>query len=58
MSDFIGRTENRTKMMKMTTLTNASLMTLQTEFNSRAEAIYALTDMLNQAGKFHKKKSS
>lgn len=41
--------------MKMTTLTNASLMTLQTTFASRDDAIHALTEKLDQQGKLHNK---
>lgn len=41
--------------MKLTTLTNKSLINLQTTFNSREEAIYALADQLEQQGKLHNK---
>ncbi|MFI3275198.1 PTS 2-O-a-mannosyl-D-glycerate transporter subunit IIABC [Vibrio sp.] len=41
--------------MKLTTLTNKSLVNLQTTFSSREEAIYALADQLDQQGKLHNK---
>ncbi|WP_394125954.1 PTS 2-O-a-mannosyl-D-glycerate transporter subunit IIABC [Vibrio hepatarius] len=41
--------------MKLTTLTNKSLVNLQTTFSSREEAIYALADQLDQQGKLYNK---
>ncbi|WP_063649951.1 PTS 2-O-a-mannosyl-D-glycerate transporter subunit IIABC [Aliivibrio fischeri] len=41
--------------MKLTTLTNESLINLQTTFNSREDAIYALADQLEKQGKLHNK---
>lgn len=41
--------------MKLTTLTNPSLVNLQTCFNSRDEAILALATQLEEAGKLHSK---
>lgn len=39
--------------MKLTTITNASLINLQTTFSSRDEAIRTLAEQLNQQGKLH-----
>lgn len=41
--------------MKLTSLTNPSLITLQTTFESRDAAIRALAEMLDQQGKLHNK---
>ena len=41
--------------MKLTTLTNKSLVNLQTTFSSREEAINALAEQLDQQGKLHDK---
>ncbi|CAK6715691.1 fused 2-O-a-mannosyl-D-glycerate specific PTS enzymes: IIA component; IIB component; IIC component [Vibrio harveyi] len=41
--------------MKLTSLTNPSLINLQTTFESRDAAIRALADQLNQEGKLHNK---
>ncbi|GEM79958.1 PTS 2-O-a-mannosyl-D-glycerate transporter subunit IIABC [Vibrio superstes] len=41
--------------MNLTSLTNSSLITLQTTFTSRNEAIEALAEQLNQQGKLHNK---
>lgn len=41
--------------MKLTSLTNPSLINLQTTFESRDAAIRALADQLNQKGKLHNK---
>ncbi|MEF1226845.1 PTS 2-O-a-mannosyl-D-glycerate transporter subunit IIABC [Vibrio fortis] len=41
--------------MKLTTLTNKSLVNLQTTFSSRVEAINALAEQLDQQGKLHDK---
>ncbi|GAM72161.1 PTS system [Vibrio sp. JCM 19236] len=41
--------------MKLTTLTNASLINLQTTFESRDAAIHALADQLDKQGKLHDK---
>jgi 2-O-A-mannosyl-D-glycerate-specific PTS system IIC component len=43
------------KVMKLTTLTNKSLVNLQTTFSSREEAINALAEQLDQQGKLHDK---
>jgi 2-O-A-mannosyl-D-glycerate PTS system EIIABC component len=43
------------KVMKLTTLTNKSLVNLQTTFSSREEAINALVEQLDQQGKLHDK---
>ena len=43
-------------MMKLTTLTNTSLINLHMTFTSREAAIYALADQLEQQGKLHNKK--
>jgi 2-O-A-mannosyl-D-glycerate-specific PTS system IIC component len=39
--------------MKLTTITDASLINIKTTFNSRDEAIRALAEQLNQQGKLH-----
>lgn len=41
--------------MNLTSLTNPSLINLQTTFNSRDDAIKALAEQLNQQGKLHDK---
>ena len=41
--------------MKLTTLTNKSLINLQTTYATSEEAIYALADQLEQQGKLHNK---
>ncbi|MEZ8143268.1 PTS 2-O-a-mannosyl-D-glycerate transporter subunit IIABC [Enterovibrio norvegicus FF-33] len=41
--------------MKLTSLTNASLINLQTTYKSRDDAIRALADQLEQQGKLHNK---
>ncbi|MEZ9709862.1 PTS 2-O-a-mannosyl-D-glycerate transporter subunit IIABC [Vibrio breoganii] len=41
--------------MNLTSLTSSSLITLQTTFTSRNEAIEALAEQLNQQGKLHSK---
>ncbi|WP_413112355.1 PTS 2-O-a-mannosyl-D-glycerate transporter subunit IIABC [Thaumasiovibrio sp. DFM-14] len=43
--------------MKLTTLTNKSLVNLQTTFSSREEAINALAEQLDQQGKLHDKQA-
>ncbi|PSW22140.1 PTS 2-O-a-mannosyl-D-glycerate transporter subunit IIABC [Photobacterium sanctipauli] len=43
--------------MKLTTLTHKSLISLQTSFESREAAIYALADKLDQQGKLHDKQA-
>lgn len=43
--------------MKLTSLTNPSLITLQTTFEDRDEAITALADKLDQQGKLHDKEA-
>jgi 2-O-A-mannosyl-D-glycerate PTS system EIIABC component len=43
--------------MKLTTLTNKALISLQTQFESREEAIHALADQLDQQGKLHDKQA-
>ena len=43
--------------MKLTTLTNKSLISLQTTFESREAAIYALAEKLDQQGKLHDKQA-
>ncbi|MGR5142950.1 PTS 2-O-a-mannosyl-D-glycerate transporter subunit IIABC [Photobacterium sp. DNB23_23_1] len=43
--------------MKLTTLTNKSLISIQTTFESREAAIHALADKLNQEGKLHDKQA-
>ncbi|WP_431221683.1 PTS sugar transporter subunit IIA [Serratia sp. L9] len=42
-------------MMNLTSLTNPSLIALQTRFESRDEAIIALANKLDQQGKLHDK---
>ena len=39
--------------MKLTTITNASLINIKTTFNDKDEAIRALAEQLNQQGKLH-----
>lgn len=39
--------------MKLTTITDASLINIKTTFNNRDEAIRALAEQLNQQGKLH-----
>jgi len=41
--------------MKMTALTNSSLISVQTQFSSRDEAIYALAEKLDKQGKLNNK---
>ena len=41
--------------MNLTTLTNSSLINLQTTFESRDQAIEVLAEQLNQQGKLHNK---
>ncbi|MCG7585000.1 PTS 2-O-a-mannosyl-D-glycerate transporter subunit IIABC [Photobacterium sp. OFAV2-7] len=43
--------------MKLTTLTNKALISLQTTFESREAAIYALAEKLDQQGKLHDKQA-
>lgn len=43
--------------MKLTTLTNKSLISIQTTFESREAAIHALADKLDQQGKLHDKQA-
>jgi len=58
MNDYIcGIDWNGTRIMKITTLTNTDLMALKTSFSSKEEAIFALADKLDQAGKLNDKKA-
>lgn len=47
--------DNGTKVMKLTSLTNPSLINLQMTFESRDAAIRALAEQLEQQGKLHNK---